>query len=145
MSTKAAAGPRPHSSHSTGVIGPSSARSQYRDQSPYHYPSSNSPSPTTRSRASSTSVNSSPTITSSRAGGASQLVPLEYLENVSTPRRDPLDEQLLRRFSAQTVTTSNVPRYGRSSQAPTPSSSPVITSAPYPGRATNRHDVSWAR
>ena len=28
-----------------------------------------------------------------------QLVPLQYLETVSYPRRDPIDEQLLRRFS----------------------------------------------
>jgi len=28
-----------------------------------------------------------------------QLVPLEYLRNISPPRRDPTDEQLLRRFT----------------------------------------------
>lgn len=29
-----------------------------------------------------------------------KLVPLEYLQNVSPPRRDPVDEQLLRRLAS---------------------------------------------
>lgn len=38
--------------------------------------------------------------TAARGSGPSELlVPLEYLQNVSPPRRDPMDEQLLQRFS----------------------------------------------
>ncbi|KAF8634852.1 hypothetical protein AX17_004100 [Amanita inopinata Kibby_2008] len=36
----------------------------------------------------------------SRLGSSQQLVPLEYLQTVSAPPRDPVDEQLLRRFSS---------------------------------------------
>ena len=140
MSNKVAAGPRPHSSRSTSVAGSSFSQSQNQDQSSYQYAPSNSPSPTTRSRASSTSQNSSSAIGLSRAG-ASQLVPLEYLENVSTPRRDPLDEQLLRRFSAQTVTANGIPRCGSS----TPSPSPVSLSVPYPGQTSSQRDAGLAR
>ncbi len=57
------------------------------------HPSSSSPSPSSQS-----STTSSPSIyTNNNPNGL--LVPLEYLENVSAPRRDPTDEQLLRRFS----------------------------------------------
>ncbi|KNZ82259.1 hypothetical protein J132_03773 [Termitomyces sp. J132] len=34
------------------------------------------------------------------------LVPLEYLQNISVPRRNPADEQTLRRFSSQTISSS---------------------------------------
>lgn len=34
-----------------------------------------------------------------------QLVPLDYLQNLSYPRRDPIDEQFLQRFSTLTSTT----------------------------------------
>ena len=57
------------------------------------HPPSSSPSPSSQS-----STASSPSIhTNSQPNG--HLVPLEYLRNVSAPRRDPADEQLLRRFS----------------------------------------------
>ncbi|KAF7761525.1 hypothetical protein Agabi119p4_9517 [Agaricus bisporus var. burnettii] len=53
-----------------------------------------SPSPSSHS-----STTSSPSI---HNGGhpTGHLVPLEYLQNMSAPRRDPNDEQLLRRFSS---------------------------------------------
>lgn len=57
------------------------------------HPPSSSPSPSSQS-----STVSSPSIhINSQPNG--HLVPLEYLQNVSAPRRDPTDEQLLRRFS----------------------------------------------
>ncbi|KAG5349250.1 hypothetical protein C0989_005006 [Termitomyces sp. Mn162] len=34
------------------------------------------------------------------------LVPLEYLQNISVPRRNPADEQTLRRFSSQTISST---------------------------------------
>jgi hypothetical protein len=55
---------------------------------------SSSPSPSSQS---STTSSSSVHNTSHPMG---HLVPLEYLKNVSAPRRDPADEQLLRRFSS---------------------------------------------
>lgn len=69
----------------------SSPTSQQRHV-PAAHPSS-SPSPSSQS-----STTSSPSIhTNNQSSG---LVPLEYLQNVSAPRRDPTDEQLLRRFSS---------------------------------------------
>ncbi|KAG5643069.1 hypothetical protein DXG03_001597 [Asterophora parasitica] len=38
-----------------------------------------------------------------------KLVPLEYLQNVSGARRNPVDEQFLRRFSPQTICPISVP------------------------------------
>lgn len=35
-----------------------------------------------------------------------KLVPLDYLQNLSYPRRDPIDEQFLQRFSTQTLTST---------------------------------------
>ncbi|KAJ3567837.1 hypothetical protein NP233_g6103 [Leucocoprinus birnbaumii] len=60
-----------------------------------HHPShtSTTPSPSSQSSISSSSHN-----TISHSTG--HLVPLEYLRNVSAPRRDPTDEQLLRRFAS---------------------------------------------
>ncbi|KAF9266068.1 hypothetical protein L218DRAFT_858928 [Marasmius fiardii PR-910] len=52
---------------------------------------------------SNSSNNSSPVSVSSSLAlsgpGHGHLVPLEHLQNASSPRRDPVDEQLLRRFS----------------------------------------------
>ncbi|KAK7036627.1 hypothetical protein VNI00_011560 [Paramarasmius palmivorus] len=45
------------------------------------------------------SSNSSPISTHSALGVPGQLVPLEHLQSASSPRRDPVDEQLLRRFN----------------------------------------------
>ncbi|KAF9239279.1 Gti1/Pac2 family-domain-containing protein [Melanogaster broomeanus] len=42
-----------------------------------------------------------------------QLVPLEYLQNLSYPRRDPIDEQFLQRFSTNALTFDHhLHRYG---------------------------------
>lgn len=35
-----------------------------------------------------------------------QLVPLDFLQNLSYPRRDPIDEQFLQRFSTQTLSST---------------------------------------
>ncbi|KAG6916421.1 hypothetical protein DXG01_006825 [Tephrocybe rancida] len=62
--------------------------------------------PTLPSRFSDNSRDSSPSSDGSRRWSPIQqasLVPLEYLQNMSVPRRDPADEQLLRRFSHQTI------------------------------------------
>jgi hypothetical protein len=63
---------------------------------PLHDPARQHSSPSPSSQSSTTS---SPLI---HNGGhqTGHLVPLEYLQNVSAPRRDPNDEQLLRRFSS---------------------------------------------
>ncbi|KAG6812212.1 hypothetical protein H0H92_003948 [Tricholoma furcatifolium] len=63
------------------------------------------PHPTTSSRFSDNSRDSSPSSDSSRLGPSqhASLVPLEYLQNISAPRRNPADEQQLRRFSSQTT------------------------------------------
>src|SRR5262249_47689481 len=45
-----------------------------------------------------------PPATRAPQGASELLVPLEYLQNVSPPRRDPVDEQLLRRFASVTPT-----------------------------------------
>ncbi|KAG6831155.1 hypothetical protein H0H87_006085 [Tephrocybe sp. NHM501043] len=74
--------------------------SGHRGSPPQTYPTLSSPF-------SDDSRESSPSSESSRrAWSPSQqtsLVPLEYLQNVSGPRRDPADEQLLRRFSPQAM------------------------------------------
>ncbi|KAF8999101.1 Gti1/Pac2 family-domain-containing protein [Cyathus striatus] len=71
----------------------SSAYPPEASSSSSHHMPLNSPSPP---EFSSTASNSGGNQMSSSAG----LVPLEYLQSVSGPRRDPNDEQLLRRFSS---------------------------------------------
>ncbi|KAF8633054.1 hypothetical protein AX15_001532 [Amanita polypyramis BW_CC] len=59
-----------------------------------HHSPSSSPR---RSPSSSPNVQAAPL--AQRISNSQQLVPLEYLQSVSAPQRDPMDEQLLRRFS----------------------------------------------
>lgn len=73
-------------------------------------PLSNSPPPSRPSSGKSDSRTSSPS-----ALRASQLVPLEYLKNVTLSRRDPTDEQLLRRFNSQSLSSGSVSATGRQS------------------------------
>lgn len=140
LNTKVAAGGRQPSPHSptTTVGGSSHVRAQYRDRSPF--PTSSSPSPSNRSRTESGSKSRTPSPTSPSAVVGSQLVPLEYLQNISLPRRDPVDEQLLRRFSTQSVSPGGIPRYGRGSGSSTPTSpvSPSAQSAP-----RHRQESGW--
>ena len=57
-----------------------------------------SPSSSPR-RSPSSSPNTQTTPLASRISNSQQLVPLEYLQSVSAPQRDPMDEQILKRFS----------------------------------------------
>lgn len=54
---------------------------------------------------SSSSMPATPSPRISPAHLSEQLVPLDYLQNLSYPRRDPIDEQFLQRFSTLTSTT----------------------------------------
>ncbi|KAG6834591.1 hypothetical protein H0H93_008722 [Arthromyces matolae] len=78
------------------VIEPPRARS--RGSSPVAYTCT-----TFSSRFSDNSRECSPSSESSRQVSGTSLVPLEYLQNITAPRRNPADEQLLRRFTGQTV------------------------------------------
>ncbi|KAF8067824.1 Gti1/Pac2 family-domain-containing protein [Lyophyllum atratum] len=60
-----------------------------------------------RSRESSPSSESLSPLSLSRHDQA-KLVPLEYLQNVSGARRNPVDEQFLRRFSSQAIGTAPI-------------------------------------
>ncbi|KAK2461005.1 hypothetical protein APHAL10511_006946 [Amanita phalloides] len=51
-------------------------------------------------RSPSSSPNTQTTSGTPRINSSPQLVPLEYLQSVSAPQRDPVDEQVLRRFSS---------------------------------------------
>lgn len=78
-----------------------------------HYregPLSHSPPPSRPSSGNSDSRTSSPSTLR-----ASQLVPLEYLQNVTLSRRDPTDEQLLRRFNSQSLSSGSTSTTGRQS------------------------------
>lgn len=55
--------------------------------------------PSSSGRSPSSSPNTQATTLTPRVGSSQQLVPLEVLQAVSAPQRDPMDEQLLRRFS----------------------------------------------
>ena len=55
--------------------------------------------PSSSGRSPSSSPNVQATTLTSRVSSSQQLVPLEILQAVSAPQRDPMDEQLLRRFS----------------------------------------------
>ncbi|KAF9447146.1 hypothetical protein P691DRAFT_776338 [Macrolepiota fuliginosa MF-IS2] len=72
----------------------SSPTSQHH-HAPAQHPPASSPSPSGRSSSTSSSSNHN-----SSGHPTGHLVPLEYLQNVSAPRRDPADEQTLRRFSS---------------------------------------------
>ncbi|KAH7882364.1 Gti1/Pac2 family-domain-containing protein [Phlebopus sp. FC_14] len=48
-----------------------------------------------------------------------QLVPLEYLQNLAYPRRDPIDEQFLQRFSTHTLTSTAIPLKSNLGHSPT--------------------------
>jgi hypothetical protein len=109
MSTRAASGGRQRPSQHPGVAGSSHAREQYRE-SPYNFPPSNSPSPSERSRTDSGSRSRSSSPVNVAAHLNSQLVPLAYLQNITVTRRDPVDEQLLRRFSTHSLSPTAVPR-----------------------------------
>ena len=109
MGNKAATGGRQHISQPPGVVGSSNPREQYREQFASHFPPSNSPSPSDRSPSNSDSQSSSPSPTT-------ELVPLEYLQNVSSPRREPVDEQLLRKISTHSVSPPTVPGYGQNAK-----------------------------
>jgi len=55
--------------------------------------------PLPSARSPSSSPNAQTTALTPRVNSPQQLVPLEILQSVSPPQRDPMDEQLLRRFS----------------------------------------------
>ncbi|KAL0958158.1 hypothetical protein HGRIS_000324 [Hohenbuehelia grisea] len=84
---------------------PQSPHSPVRASMPSHTPSF-APPPAPSSPSSPT-----PPTTVSHLAPGGRLVPLEYLQNVSYPRRDPTDEQLLRRFTMKSV-VSAVPSQG---------------------------------
>jgi hypothetical protein len=145
MNTKVATGGRQHRSKPPEVAGSSHAREQYREQSIIHSPSSDSPSPSNRSRTESGSKSRSPSPATVPAHIASQLVPLEYLQNVTSPRREPADEQLLRKFSTHSVspTVTVVPRCGQSPK-PQLCASPALPLGQSAARhARSRHAASW--
>lgn len=74
---------------------------RFRDSIPAH-PSYSCPSPPS----SSSSMPATPSPRLPVAPLTDQLVPLDYLQNLSYPRRDPIDEQFLQRFSTQTLTST---------------------------------------
>jgi len=80
----------------------SSLSSRCRDSPSSNHHMSLSPPSSDRSRDSSPSPGT-PSLQSGSPYDQAKLVPLEYLQNVSGARRDPVDEQLLRRFSSQAI------------------------------------------
>lgn len=72
---------------------PPPSRGHHRDGT-----ASNSPSPSCKSSSGQTLASRTPSPSLVRS---KKLVPLEYLQNVTLARRDPADEQLLRRFNSQ--------------------------------------------
>ncbi|KIK92754.1 hypothetical protein PAXRUDRAFT_13052 [Paxillus rubicundulus Ve08.2h10] len=90
--------------------GPTAIHQTGRDHTRYQeshaaQTSSNCPSPLS----SSSSMPATPSPRLNLVHLSEQLVPLEYLQNLSYPRRDPIDEQFLRRFSTHTLTWTAVP------------------------------------
>ncbi|KAG2152660.1 Gti1/Pac2 family-domain-containing protein [Suillus bovinus] len=71
-------------------------QSQFRDAVPFQ---SRSACPSPPSSSSSGPATPSPRISPSHL--SEQLVPLEYLQGLAYPRREPIDEQFLQRFSTQ--------------------------------------------
>lgn len=74
---------------------------RYRDTFAGHTPP-NCPSPPS----SSSSVPATPSPRMCPVHLSEQLVPLDYLQNLSYPRRDPIDEQFLQRFSTHTLASN---------------------------------------
>lgn len=74
---------------------------RYRDNFPGHT-SPNCPSPPSSS--SSTPATPSPRINPAHL--SEKLVPLDHLQSLAYPRRDPIDEQILQRFSMQALTST---------------------------------------
>lgn len=73
--------------------------------SPPHLRISPSVSDYSRESSPSSELHSPSTASSYELG---KLVPLECLQNATGPRRNPVDEQLLRRFSAQAIGSAHV-------------------------------------
>lgn len=82
--------------YSAPNVVPTQMQSQFRDTAPFQSRSA-CPSPTSSS--SSGPATPSPRISPSHL--SEQLVPLEYLQGLAYPRREPIDEQFLQRFSTQ--------------------------------------------
>ncbi|KAF8136951.1 Gti1/Pac2 family-domain-containing protein [Boletus edulis] len=74
---------------------------RFRDSVAGHT-SANCPSPPS----SSSSMPATPSPRMNIVHLSEQLVPLDYLQNLSYPRRDPIDEQFLQRFSTQTLAST---------------------------------------
>ncbi|KII91210.1 hypothetical protein PLICRDRAFT_173100 [Plicaturopsis crispa FD-325 SS-3] len=83
----------------------------YSYPSPDHNRAHNMPYDDTPSTSSSSSGNATPSPAASTSRLGEALVPLKYLMDHSYPRRDPIDEQLLSRFSRR---MSASPTYGYS-------------------------------
>ncbi|KAF5383306.1 hypothetical protein D9615_005000 [Tricholomella constricta] len=81
----------------------SSPTSQRRESSSFNHQISLSPPFSAHSRDSSPSSESPSPSSSASAYDQAKLVPLEYLQNMSGARRNPVDEQLLRRFTSQAI------------------------------------------
>jgi len=79
---------------------------RYRDTFAGH----NCPSPPS----SSSSVPATPSPRMCPVHLSEQLVPLDYLQNLSYPRRDPIDEQFLQRFSTHTLASTSLKTLGPS-------------------------------
>jgi Gti1/Pac2 family transcription factor len=140
MNTKAATGVRRHPSKAPGIAGSSHTREQYREQAAFP---SNSPSPSDQTDSDSQSSSPSPSTTPTHLA-TSQLVPLEYLQNITSPRREPADEQLLRRFSTHSISPAVAPRCGQSSTPPTCAQPPALPSdQPTTRHTKTRYLVSW--
>ncbi|EGN92518.1 hypothetical protein SERLA73DRAFT_172849 [Serpula lacrymans var. lacrymans S7.3] len=63
------------------------------------------PSHLSHPRSSPSSIATTPSPRLNHPHLSDQLVPLEYLKTLAYPRRDPIDEQFLQRFSSQNLTT----------------------------------------
>ncbi|KAN0085952.1 Gti1/Pac2 family domain containing protein [Tylopilus felleus] len=82
---------------------PTRDHTRFRDNFVNHVvSSSNCPSPPS----SSSSMPATPSPRMNTVHLSEQLVPLDYLQSLSYPRRDPIDEQFLQRFSTQTLTAT---------------------------------------
>lgn len=85
-----------HTTYSAPNVVPTQMQSQFRDTAPFQ---SRSACPSPPSSSSSGPATPSPRISPSNL--SEQLVPLEYLQGLAYPRREPIDEQFLQRFSTQ--------------------------------------------
>ena len=82
---------------------PTRDHTRFRDNFVNHVvSSSNCPSPPS----SSSSMPATPSPRMNTVHLSEQLVPLDYLQSLSYPRRDPIDEQFLQRFSTQTLSAT---------------------------------------